>query len=68
MNYRDHTKQFCAEVASAAYERVGLRLWMGISRISSRGVILWLGAFGVKQFETQEPSDLGAWPRAIAWF
>ena len=31
---------------------------MGISRISSRGVALWLSAFGVKHFSTQEPSDL----------
>jgi len=58
MNYRDHRQQFCSEVASAAYDRVGVRLWMGISRVSSRGVTSWLAAFGVKHFETQEPSDL----------
>jgi Permuted papain-like amidase enzyme, YaeF/YiiX, C92 family len=58
MNYRDHRQQFCSEVASAAYERVGVRLWMGISHVSSRGVTSWLAAFGVKYFETQEPSDL----------
>jgi len=58
MNYRDHAKQFCSEVASAAYERVGVKLWMGISHISSRGVRSWLSALGVKHFETQEPSDL----------
>ena len=58
MDYRDHTKQFCSEVAAAAYEQCGVRLWMGISRISSRGVALWLSAFGVKHFSTQEPSDL----------
>jgi len=58
MNYRDHTKQFCSEVASAAYEPRGVKLWMGISHLSSRGLISWLSAFGVKHFETQEPSDL----------
>jgi hypothetical protein len=33
-------------------------LWTGISRISSPGLRRWLSAFGVKSFETQEPSDL----------
>src|SRR5437016_1781347 len=58
MDYRDHSKQFCSEVASAAYEQCGVRLWMGISHISSHGVTLWLSAFGVKHFLTNEPSDL----------
>ena len=58
MDYRDHSKQFCSEVASAAYEQCGVRLWMGISHISSHGVTLWLSAFGVKHFSTHEPSDL----------
>jgi hypothetical protein len=58
MDYHDHRRQFCSEVAAAAYERSGVRLWMGISRLSARGVRSWLGAFGVKEFETQEPSDL----------
>jgi len=58
MDYRDHQAQFCSEVASAAYEPCGVKLWMGISRISSRGVTLWLSAFGVRHFATQEPSDL----------
>jgi hypothetical protein len=58
MDYRDHSRQFCSEVASAAYEQCGVRLWMGISHLSSRGVTLWLSAFGVKHFSTHEPSDL----------
>ena len=58
MDYRDHSKQFCSEVASAAYEQCGVKLWMGISHLSSRGVTLWLSAFGVKHFSTHEPSDL----------
>jgi hypothetical protein len=58
MNYRDHSKQFCSEVASAAYQQVGVSLWMGLSHISSSGIISWLSAFGVKNFVTQEPSDI----------
>jgi hypothetical protein len=58
MNYRDHANQFCSEVASAAYEQAGIRLWMGMSHISSPGITSWLSAFGAKYFETQEPSDL----------
>lgn len=58
MDYKDHRKLFCSEVASAAYERFGIRLWAGISRISSPGLRRWLRAFGVRHFETQEPSDL----------
>ena len=58
MDYRDKAKIFCSEVASAAYAKVGIMLWMGLSNISSRGVRSWLAAFGVRHFETQEPSDL----------
>jgi hypothetical protein len=58
MDYRHHDKLFCSEVASAAYKSFGIDLWMGISSISSQGLASWLGAFGVKNFETQEPSDL----------
>lgn len=58
MNYHDDSKQFCSEVASAAYRKFGVNLWMGISHISTPGVSAWLAAFGVKHFETQEPADL----------
>jgi hypothetical protein len=58
MNYSDHSKLFCSEVASAAYEHFGIKLWMGISHISSPGLQRWLSGFGVRYFETQEPSDL----------
>ena len=51
-------KQFCSEVAAAAYASVGIHLWMGVSHLSTRGVISWLSALGVRHFETQEPSDL----------
>jgi hypothetical protein len=58
MNYRNPDKLFCSEVASAAYQQFGISLWTGVSHISSPGVASWLAAFGVKHFETQEPSDL----------
>jgi hypothetical protein len=58
MDFTDHTKLFCSEVASAAYEQFGVTLWMGLSHISSPGLVSWLWAFGVRHFETQEPSDL----------
>jgi len=58
MNYHDHAGLFCSEVASFAYEKFGIKLWMGISHISSPSVCAWLSAFGVRHFETQEPADL----------
>jgi hypothetical protein len=58
MNYHEHSKLFCSEVASAAYEPFGVKLWMGISHLSSPGLQRWLSDFGVRYFETQEPSDL----------
>lgn len=58
MDFTDSTRLFCSEVASEAYQHLGLKLWMGMSHISSSGVRSWLGSFGVTHFETQEPSDL----------
>jgi hypothetical protein len=58
MNISESEKQFCSEVASSAYKEYGITLWSGLSTISSRGTRNWLSAFGVKYFETQEPSDL----------
>lgn len=58
MNYKDPSKLFCSEVASSVYVVHGVKLWMGISHLSSVGLRKWLAALGVKYFETQEPSDL----------
>jgi hypothetical protein len=58
MDYQDTTRLFCSEVASAPYAQFGINLWMGLSQISGFGVKSWLSAFGVRHFETQEPSDL----------
>jgi hypothetical protein len=65
MDYRDPSRLFCSEVASAAYAGQGLNLWMGISTISSPGLRRWLAAFGVEHFETQEPSDLEYDPQLV---
>jgi len=65
MDYKDHSKLFCSEVASEAYEKYGITLWSGISRISSPGLRKWLAAFGVRHFETQEPSDLEYDPQLV---
>jgi hypothetical protein len=58
MDYANPSKQFCSEVASAAYSTQGIKLWAGPSHISSPGITRWLGGLGVRHFETQEPSDL----------
>ncbi len=58
MDYKDHSKQFCSEVAFVPYKKMGIQFWKGISNISSIGIVKWLSLFGVKNFETHEPSDL----------
>jgi hypothetical protein len=58
MDYGDAARLFCSEVASAAYREHGVTLWTGISTITAPGLRRWLASFGVRHFETQEPSDL----------
>ncbi len=58
MDFTNYDEKFCSEVASSVYELNGLNLWMKLSSISSPGIINWLSDFGVKNFTTQEPSDL----------
>ncbi len=58
MDFQNSDAWFCSEVASFAYTKAGLRLWMGLSHISSPGLRSWLASFGVRHFETEEPSDL----------
>lgn len=58
MDGNDVTKQFCSEVAAAAYRAKGMTLWSCRSHLSTPGVTSWLAALGVRHFETQEPSDL----------
>lgn len=65
MDYTDPSKLFCSEVASSAYHDVGIDLWMGLSTITRPGIRRWLSAFGVRHFETQEPSDLEYDPQLV---
>ncbi|HEX9005838.1 MAG TPA: hypothetical protein VF889_00995, partial [Bacteroidota bacterium] len=58
MDCADTGKLFCSEVASQSYRAFGVKLWMGMSHISSPGLCAWLADLGVRHFETQEPSDL----------
>jgi len=65
MDYTDPEKLFCSEVASSVYRSAGIRLWTGLSTLSQVGVRSWLGDFGVRHFETQEPSDLEYDPQLV---
>src|SRR5262249_42057408 len=58
MDYRDPEKQFCSEVASAAYGSRNIHLWTGPTFISDPVVSAWLASVGVRHFETQAPADL----------
>src|SRR5207249_5256638 len=65
MDYTDPSRLFCSEVASSVYGELGVRLWTGLSTISAPGLRRWLSAFGVRHFETQEPSDLEYDPQLV---
>jgi permuted papain-like amidase YaeF/Yiix C92 family enzyme len=65
MDYTDPSRLFCSEVASWPYHDLGVTLWMGISTISRPGLRRWLSAFGVRHFETEEPSDLEYDPQLV---
>jgi len=58
MDYTDPSKQFCSEVVSCAYQSRGVKLWAGLSHISAPGLAHWLAQMGVRNFESQQPSDL----------
>jgi hypothetical protein len=65
MDYTDASKLFCSEVASSVYRDLGVTLWTGLSTISAAGLRRWLSSFGVRHFETQEPSDLEYDPQLV---
>src|SRR5262249_3111516 len=65
MDYTDASRLFCSEVASSAYRDLGITLWTGLSTISAPGLRRWLADFGVRHFETQEPSDLEYDPQLV---
>jgi len=65
MDYTDASRLFCSEVASTVYRDEGVTLWTGLSTISAPGLRRWLASFGVRHFETQEPSDLEYDPQLV---
>ena len=65
MDYTDPSRLFCSEVASWPYHDLGVTLWMGISTISQPGLRRWLASFGIRHFETEEPSDLEYDPQLV---
>jgi hypothetical protein len=65
MDYQDSARLFCSEVASTVYRAHGVTLWTGLSTISAPGLRRWLSSFGVRHFETQEPSDLEYDPQLV---
>lgn len=65
MDYEDSTRLFCSEVVAWPYHDLGVNLWMGISTISQPGLRRWLSGFGVRHFETEEPSDLEYDPQLV---
>ena len=65
MDYTDASRLFCSEVASSVYRELGVTLWTGLSTISAPGLRRWLADFGVRHFETQEPSDLEYDPQLV---
>ena len=65
MDYTDPSELFCSEVASSAYDEFDITLWAGLSTISAPGLKRWLASFGVRHFETQEPSDLEYDPQLV---
>ncbi|MBV6398147.1 hypothetical protein FBQ84_01215 [Ignavibacteria bacterium CHB1] len=58
MNFYEPTEMFCSEVVYFSYKKHSLELWSGMTLISSRGIVNWLGDFGVEHFTSVEPSDL----------
>jgi len=58
MDTGEAREKYCSEVVSEPYERMGVTLWTKATHISSPGAVAWLSAFGVRNFETEAPSDL----------
>ena len=65
MDWGNHERMFCSEVAAAAYEAHGVTLWNALSRISTPGAAAWLATFGVRNLVTQEPADLEYDPQLV---
>jgi hypothetical protein len=68
MEWSDDSAMFCSEVVHHAYRWEGVDLWPIRSAMTSPGLVRWLSAMGVREFETLVPSDLeyDAQLRAVA--
>jgi hypothetical protein len=58
MEHTDPGRQFCSEVVSSAYLSQDITLWSRLSQISEPGLRRWLTTLGVRNFASQQPSDL----------
>lgn len=58
MDWQNPASMFCSEVAHFGYRAVGVDLWAYKPKLTSPGLVRWLGDMGVKHFTTLIPSDL----------
>jgi hypothetical protein len=68
MAWSDDEAMFCSEVIHHAYRAEGVDLWSVRSAMTTPGLVRWLSAMGVREFQTLVPSDLEYDPqlRAVA--
>lgn len=58
MAWQDEARLFCSEVVYHAYATEGVELWSHRSAMTTPGLVRWLSAMGVREFESLVPSDL----------
>jgi len=58
MDWEDEREAFCSEIVYHAYHANGVELWPIRSAMSSPGLVAWLGAMGVREFNSLVPSDV----------
>ncbi|MEX1257781.1 MAG: YiiX/YebB-like N1pC/P60 family cysteine hydrolase [Gemmatimonadota bacterium] len=68
MDWRDAGEAFCSEIVYHAYRERGVDLWPLRSAMSAPGLVAWLAAMGVREFNSLVPSDVEYDPqlRAVA--
>lgn len=58
MRWDDLETMFCSEIVFHAFREFGVDLWAFRSSMSSRGLVIWLAAMGVREFTSLVPSDI----------
>ena len=58
MDWRDPGEAFCSEIVFHAYRERGVDLWPLRSAMSAPGLVAWLAAMGVREFNSLVPSDV----------